>query len=63
MRGQTLGQQVMQQSIEFIRSKYPGMPIKISAQVQLDDFYAEFGFVKSSEPYDEDGIMHIDMKL
>ena len=27
----------------------------------LERFYGGYGFVKASEPYDEDGIMHIEM--
>ncbi len=36
---------------------------RISAQSYLRDFYSGFGFVESGEPYDEDGIEHIDMVL
>jgi ElaA protein len=61
VRGQSIGQQVMRQSLDFIHQQYPAIPIKISAQAHLENFYAAFGFVKSSQPYDEDGIMHIDM--
>lgn len=35
--------------------------VKLSAQVQASAFYAQFGFAQSSEPYDDGGIMHIDM--
>ena len=44
-------------------TRYPNHPIDIGAQCYLKDFYAALGFVESSEPYDEDGIMHIDMTL
>jgi ElaA protein len=37
-------------------------PLEIGAQVYLQAFYARLGFTPSSEPYDEDGIMHIDMQ-
>lgn len=60
-RGQGIGKIVMQQSIEFVEQKYPKAAIKISAQQHLEPFYTTFGFVKTSEPYDDCGIMHIDM--
>ena len=33
----------------------------IGAQLHLERFYVDFGFVTASEPYDEDGILHIEM--
>ena len=35
------------------------MPIRIGAQAHLERFYGEFGFVRASDLYDEDGIPHI----
>ena len=35
--------------------------LRIGAQRYLDKFYGEFGFTQVSDPYDEDGIMHIEM--
>ncbi|MBX2848131.1 MAG: GNAT family N-acetyltransferase [Acidiferrobacterales bacterium] len=61
LRGQGVGKQVMQQSLDFIALNYPNNAIKISAQAHLERFYSEFGFVKTSDPYDEDGILHVDM--
>jgi ElaA protein len=37
------------------------VPVRIGAQAHLEKFYTELGFVRSSEPYDEDGIPHIEM--
>jgi len=39
-----------------------GQQIRIGAQAHLERFYNEFGFARSSEPYDEDGILHIEME-
>lgn len=61
MRGRGIGKQLMKASLSFIKQRFPGMVIKVSAQSHLDHFYLQFGFVKTSEPYDEDGIEHIDM--
>ena len=61
LRGQGFGSQIVQESILFIQNNLPNMPVKISAQLQLLDFYASLGFIAKGNPYDEDGIMHIDM--
>ena len=53
----------MKKAIEFINEEMQVPVIKISAQSHLQAFYQSLGFVTTSEPYDEDGIEHIDMKL
>ncbi len=60
-RGQKVGRALMEEAIKFTERKYPGNDIKISAQVYLQKFYQSLGFHASGEPYDEDGINHIDM--
>ena len=59
-RGMNIGRELMQQSIDRCVEKYPG-PIRIGAQIRLEKFYNEFGFERASDPYDEDGIEHIEM--
>lgn len=51
----------MEEAIKFTEQKYPENDIKISAQVYLQKFYESLGFYSFGEPYDEDGISHIDM--
>ncbi len=60
-RGKRLGHPLMQEAIRFIEEHFPDTDIKIGAQARLQAFYESLGFVRSSEPYDEDGIMHIEM--
>lgn len=60
-RGSGLGQELMRKGIEKVEQQFPQQDIKISAQYHLSNFYQTFGFMQVSEPYDEDGIMHIDM--
>lgn len=55
------GKQVMRITMDEIQKRYPDLPIKISAQAYLQQFYEVFGFVKISEPYLEDDIPHIAM--
>ena len=57
------GRRLMQRSIELIRSKYPGQPVRIGAQLYLHKFYSSLGFIKCSDVYLEDGIEHIEMLL
>ncbi|ODN67252.1 GNAT family N-acetyltransferase [Methylophaga muralis] len=60
-RGQNIGRALMEEAIKFTEQKYPENDIKISAQVYLQKFYESLGFYSFGEPYDEDGISHIDM--
>jgi ElaA protein len=60
-RGTGAGKQLMAEAIRYAESLYPGQRIKIGAQRYLEAFYGSFGFVTTSEPYDEDGIMHVEM--
>ncbi len=61
-RGSGLGRQAMERAIATIEHERPNCAIKISAQVYLEPFYQTLNFRTISEPYDEDGIMHIDMQ-
>jgi ElaA protein len=56
-RGTGLGKELMRRGIAAAGAG----PIRIGAQAHLEKFYGELGFVRASEPYDEDGIPHIEM--
>jgi ElaA protein len=60
-RGTGLGRELVAEGIACAEKLHPGHAIRIGAQAHLEGFYAGFGFVTVSEPYDEDGIMHVDM--
>lgn len=60
-RGSGIGRELLEQGIAQAERLYPGHRIRIGAQRYLEKFYGGFGFVTFSEPYDEDGIMHVDM--
>jgi ElaA protein len=62
-RGSGLGREIVAQGIERVRMRYPGSPLRISAQVYLQKFYESFGFATMSEPYLEDNIPHVEMLL
>jgi ElaA protein len=57
VRGTGAGQELMREAVARCA---PG-PIRIGAQQYLERFYGSFGFVRVSEPYDEDGIAHVEM--
>lgn len=60
-RGLGLGRAVMAEGLKRCAQRYPGQPVKVSAQQHLEKFYVSLGFSRVGEPYDEDGIAHIDM--
>jgi len=60
-RGSGLGRELVARGLQRLHELYPTLPTRIGAQAHLQKFYGSFGFVPSSEPYDEDGIMHIEM--
>lgn len=60
-RGKGLAREIMEEALARIQAIYTKKPVKISAQTYLQGFYTSLDFVKTSEPYDEDGIEHVDM--
>jgi len=60
-RGAGIGKAMMQQAMSYITELFPKQNVQLAAQFYLHDFYQKFGFESISEPYDEDGILHIDM--
>jgi len=61
-RGTGLGTALIDQLMETIKMRFPDVSqIEIGAQAHLENFYGKFGFVKATEPYDDGGVLHIDM--
>ena len=60
-RGSGIGRELLEQGILHAERQHPGHAIKIGAQQYLEAFYASFGFVTISAPYQEDDITHVDM--
>ena len=60
-RKRGLGRVAMHEALARAARRYPGLPVRISAQSRLQRFYASLGFVQASAPYMEDGIPHIQM--
>lgn len=60
-RGRGDGRALMKEALARGASLWPGQPIRIGAQQRLEAFYQSLGFTTVSEPYDEDGIPHVEM--
>jgi ElaA protein len=60
-RGTGKGRALMAEALRRIDSLAPGQPIRIAAQRRLENFYLSLGFKTISDPYEEDGIIHVDM--
>ena len=60
-RSTGLGRELVARGVEKIYELYPTLPARIGAQAHLHKFYGSLGFVQASEPFDEDGIPHIEM--
>jgi ElaA protein len=63
VRGTGRGRELIREALARADKLWPGQAIRIGAQAHLDRFYGDFGFIVASEPYDEDGIMHVEMLL
>ena len=61
VRGAGFGRALLAEGLRRLESLAPGQKIKIAAQRRLENFYTEYGFKTISEPYEEDGIIHVDM--
>lgn len=57
------GREMMQLAVKKTIGQFNDPVIIISAQLYLNHFYSSIGFVQISEPYMEDGILHIKMQL
>ena len=61
VRGEGVGRALMREAIARVEEQFGPGGIRLSAQRYLERFYGELGFVAEGEPYDEDGIPHIEM--
>jgi ElaA protein len=61
-RGSGLAKPLMQQAVAHSERLFPGRAIMLSAQQDKLGFYEQFGFRTVSEPYDDGGILHVDMR-
>ena len=60
-RSKGYGKLLMHETLNRIEIEFGNIQIRMSAQEYLEKFYNGFDFIKVNEPYDEDGIPHIEM--
>lgn len=60
-RGRGLGRSLMVEALARAHALWPSQSIRIGAQQRLERFYESLGFRTVSDPYDEDGIPHVEM--
>ncbi len=60
-RGQSLGKQLFEKSLEQLYQLFGKVPVIISAQVYLVKFYENFSFMQQGDNYIEDSIPHVTM--
>jgi ElaA protein len=54
---------LMREALARCRSDYPDCAVALTGQTYLAPFYETLGFAVTSEPYDDYGLSHVDMKL
>ena len=62
-RGCGLGKEIMQVGIRAARERLQADAVYLEAQQYARGFYEKLGFHTISEPFDEDGILHVKMLL
>ena len=62
-RGTGLGATIVRESLAMIDGQFPGLPVRLDAQVVSQGFYEKLGFTVSGEEYDWDGVTHVPMTL
>jgi ElaA protein len=61
VRRSGVGKVLMAEALRRLEMLAPKQPVKLAAQRYLEKFYSSFGFRTVSPPYEEDGIIHVDM--
>jgi ElaA protein len=56
-----MGRALVAEGIARVEAAHGRVPIRIGAQLYLERFYGDAGFVRVSDEYLEDGIPHIEM--
>ena len=61
-RGAGLARQLVAEALRRQRAEFPRTATMLGAQTYLAPFYRSLGFVPVSAPYDDHGVLHIDME-
>lgn len=60
-RGEGFGHELMKNCLSFVVEEFGTVPIRISAQKHLENFYNNHLFFSTQKDYLEDGIPHVEM--
>ncbi len=63
LQKQGIGRELVSRSIAILHQEYNENTIQIEAQLYLQKFYSDYGFIPIGEPYIEDNVPHIRMVL
>ena len=61
-RGHGFGRRLMVEALARCARDYPNCDVALAAQMYLAPFYGRLGFVPVSQPYNDCGVAHIDMR-
>jgi ElaA protein len=61
LRGRGIGKFLLGEALQQCQQQFAGVAQKLSAQVSAQHLYQALGFVVVSPPYDDGGILHLDM--
>lgn len=61
VRGEGIAHTLMERALDFMLREWKPKDIQLQAQTHLVKFYNGHGFTEISEPYEDDGIPHVDM--
>ncbi len=61
-RGTGVARELMQRGLEHCFAQSPESAVVLDAQQPLEGWYGSFGFTRTGEPFQEDGIPHVPMR-
>ena len=61
IRGKGIGHELMKQSMLFAEAEFGKVPVRISAQKHLEQYYNKHNFISTGKEYLEDEIPHVEM--
>jgi ElaA protein len=61
IRGNGIGHELMKKCLNFANEEFGAVPVKISAQLHLENYYTKHGFIVTGKSYLEDNIPHVEM--
>jgi ElaA protein len=62
LRGRGVGRRLMGEALARCRADHPGERVTLAAQLHLRRFYESLGFAAVAAPFDDAGVMHIEMR-